>query len=43
MSYYETVGGVRTVRPTPLVDPILVDIAKVRVCSQRRRLGRVGG
>lgn len=40
VSYYETVGGVRTVRATPLVDPILADVAKVRVCSQRRRLGK---
>lgn len=43
VSYYETIAGVRTVRTTPLVDPILVDIAKSRVCSQRRRLGKVGG
>lgn len=47
VSYYETViiGGVPTkqVRATPLVDPIIGYIAKTRVCSQRRRLGKVGG
>ena len=47
VSYYETVivGGVptRQVRATPLVDTIESDIAKVRVCSQRRRLGKIGG
>jgi len=43
VSYYETVGGVKTVRPTPLVDPILSTIARERVCNQRRRLGKVGG
>jgi hypothetical protein len=43
VSYYETVGGVRTVRATPLVDLISADVAKVRVSSQRRRLGKVGG
>ncbi len=43
VSYYETVGGVRTLRTTPLVDQILASVAKSRVCSQRRRLGKVGG
>lgn len=43
VSYYETVGGVRTVRATPLVDAITADLVKVRVCSQRRRLGKIGG
>lgn len=43
VSYYETVGGVRTVRTTPLVDLIVGYTAKARVCSQRRRLGKVGG
>jgi hypothetical protein len=42
VSYYETVGGVKTVRPTPLVDVITGYIAKDRVCSQRRRLGKIG-
>jgi hypothetical protein len=43
VSFYETVGGVRTVRTTPLVDPIIATTARDRVCSQRRRLGKVGG
>jgi hypothetical protein len=43
VSYYETVGGVRTIRATPLVDPIISQIARVRMCTQRRRLGKVGG
>jgi len=40
VSYYETVGGVKTVRPTPLVDDIFAVTVRERVCSQRRRLGR---
>lgn len=43
VSYYETVGGVKTVRPTPVVDVIYAKICKERICTQRRRLGRVGG
>lgn len=43
VSYYETVAGVKTVRPTPLVDVIHEKIARDRVCTQRRRLGRIGG
>lgn len=41
VSFYETVGGVRTVRATPLVDLVTGVDAKQRVCTQRRRLGRV--
>lgn len=47
VSYYETLypGGVptKTVRTTPLVDSIISYDTKSRVCSQRRRLGKVGG
>lgn len=43
VSYWETVGGVRTLRPTPLVDLITGYIVRDRVCSQRRRLGKIGG
>jgi hypothetical protein len=43
VSYYETVGGVKTVRPTPLVDLIVAHVTRTRICSQRRRLGKIGG
>jgi len=47
VSFYETtiVGGVKTktVRATPLVDLITGSTARDRVCSQRRRLGKIGG
>ena len=43
VSYYETVGGVKTVRTTPLVDLIIGKTVRERISSQRRRLGRVGG
>lgn len=43
VSFYETVAGVKTVRTTPLIDPILSWDVKSRVCSQRRRLGKIGG
>lgn len=43
VSFYETVGGVKTVRATPLVDVIQSDLAKERVSSQRRRLGKING
>jgi hypothetical protein len=34
-------GG--SLRPTPLVDLLQHPIAKVRICTQRRRLGKIGG
>ena len=37
---YRTGGALRV---TPVVDHVTSVIARVRVCSQRRRLGRVGG
>lgn len=43
VSFWETVGGVRTLRATPLVDLIVGKVARSRICSQRRRLGKVGG
>lgn len=43
VSYWETVAGVRTPRTDPLIDPITSYTVRARVCSQRRRLGRVGG
>lgn len=43
VSYYETVDGVRTVRETPLVDLVVAPLTRARVCTQRRRLGKVGG
>lgn len=43
VSFYETVGGVRTVRPTPLVDTITASVVRDRISSQRRRLGKIGG
>lgn len=47
VSYWETVtvGGVKTrqLRETPLVDTVIQYVAESRVCSQRRRLGKVGG
>ena len=43
VSYWETVGGVRQLRATPLVDLIVGYNVESRVCSQRRRLGKVGG
>lgn len=43
VSYWETVAGVRVLRATPLVDLITSMTARTRVCSQRRRLGKVGG
>jgi hypothetical protein len=39
VSYYS--GG--ALRTTPLVDTLGIPVAKKRVCSQRRRLGKVGG
>lgn len=39
VSYYS--GG--AIRDTPLVDILQPPVAKYRVCSQRRRLGKVGG
>lgn len=43
VSFWETVAGVKTLRATPLVDLITSKIVRTRVCSQRRRLGKVGG
>lgn len=43
VSYWETVGGDRVLRTTPVVDDIVGFIARDRVCSQRRRLGKIGG
>lgn len=43
VSYYETVGGVRVLRAVPLVDTVVGITVRARVCSQRRRLGKVGG
>lgn len=43
VSYWETVGGVRTLRTTPLVDVVISAVARDRICTQRRRLGKVGG
>jgi hypothetical protein len=30
-------------RVTPVVDPVIAHVGKIRVCSQRRRLGKVNG
>lgn len=43
VSYWETVGGVRVLRETPLVDLIVGETTRERVCSQRRRLGKISG
>lgn len=43
VSYWETVAGERVLRATPQVDLITSMIARDRVCSQRRRLGKIGG
>lgn len=43
VSYWETVGGVKTLRATPLVDVITEAVVRERICTQRRRLGKVGG
>jgi hypothetical protein len=43
VSYWETVAGVRTLRTTPVVDLIVGYLVRERVCSQRRRLGKVNG
>lgn len=43
VSYWETIAGVRTLRATPLVDVIVEAVARERICTQRRRLGKVGG
>lgn len=39
VSYYTD----HALRVTPVVDPITSYVARVRVCSQRRRLGKIGG
>lgn len=43
ISFWETVGGVKTLRATPLVDLVTSFTVRDRICSQRRRLGKVGG
>jgi hypothetical protein len=39
LSYYTA----KELRPTPVLDPVVSTIARPRICTQRRRLGKVGG